>query len=63
MIKQFKRAWDIITYPEGKDKEFDEECKNAFHKFLDITITIFYLAFIAFGITSTYFLIMHEVVR
>ena len=63
MLKKLKKAWEIIAYPLGRDAELDSECENSFHRFLDRVTTLFYVLFAAFGLTSIYFFVTHELMK
>lgn len=63
MLKKIKEVWEIANYPVGKDKDFDEDCDNAFHRFLDRFINVSYFCFALFGAVSVYFFITHEIMK
>ena len=63
MIKKIKKIWDIIAYPVGQDEDFDRECEDSFHVFLDRMIGVIYVGFSIFAAISLYFLVTREILQ
>ena len=54
-----KNFFTLVNYPYSADKEYDDQCNEAFLKFLDYTYYILVGCFAIFGTISLYFFAMH----
>ena len=63
MKEKLRKAWEIINYPTGVNKDFDEKCNSSFYRFLDFIINASYAVFIVFGMISAYLFVTHEILK
>ena len=59
LYESTKNFFTIVNYPIGVDEEFDEECDNAFHTFLDYLYYTLVTCFSIFAAVSAYFFVSY----
>tara|TARA_B100000131_G_C17659212_1_gene427430 strand:- start:105 stop:305 length:201 start_codon:yes stop_codon:yes gene_type:complete len=63
MIEYLKALKMAIMFPEGEDKQFDEECNQSLIIFLDRIYYFALFGLITFGVFSLYFFIKYEILK
>ena len=59
--EKIKKYWAALTFPDGVDEDYDNQCDEAFLKFLDKVVVFSWIFFGVVSSISVYFLITREI--
>ena len=60
MFEFFKTVKDMITFPYGIDKDYDDACDKSFMLFLDRLYQVTLTGLVLFGLCCIYFFVRYE---
>ena len=63
VIEYFRAIKAAIMFPEGEDRQFDDECNQSLIVFLDRIYYLTLFGLITFGVFSLYFFIKYEILK